>query len=134
MKGETLKKVKISVIEVTFSEERAKRYAPEGYGKCELHDVGQVFYSNGWQKPSGLCDNAWNCMRDYVLAISQGAGFIYGDGGFTNQEGMVIVACNDGIRPVIFKVESTDMESDTFNEDLTTVKSLHKDPSNTSTK
>lgn len=134
MKGETLKKVKISVIEVTFSKERARLYAPEGYGECELHDVGQVFYSNGWQKPTGLCDNAWNCMRDYVLAISQGAGYIYGDGGFTNREGMVIVACNDGIRPVIFKVESTDMVSDTFNEDLTIIKSMYKDYNNTSTK
>ncbi len=134
MKGEKLRKVKISVIEVTFNKERAEKYAPEGYGSCELHSVGQVFYSNGWQKPTGLCDNAWNCMRDYVLAISQGAGYIYGDGGFTNKEGMVIVSCNDGIRPVIFKVEKTDMIADTWNEDLETVRDQHKDPDNTSTR
>ncbi len=134
MKGETLKKVKISVIDVTYNRERAALYAPEGYGLCELHAVGQVFYSNGWQKPSGLCDNAWNCMRDYVLAISQGAGYIYGDGGFTNQEGMVIVSCNDGIRPVIFKVEKTDLVADTWNEDLDTIRDGHMDPNDTSTK
>jgi uncharacterized repeat protein (TIGR04076 family) len=134
MKGERLKKVKITVIDVTYNKERAAKYAPKGYGKCELHSVGQVFYSNGWQKPTGLCDNAWNCMRDYVLAISQGAGYIYGDGGFTNKEGMVIVSCNDGIRPVIFKVERTDMVSDTFNEDLSVCRNFHKDPNNTSTK
>lgn len=51
-------------------------------------------------------------MRDYVLAISQGAGYIYGAGGFTNREGMVIVSCNDGIRPVIFKVKITEKLSD----------------------
>lgn len=134
MKGETLKKVKISVIKLTFDEELAKQYGAEGIEECELHDVGQVYYSNGWQKPSGLCDNAWSCMKDYVLAISQGAGFIYGDGNFTNKEGMAIVACNDGIRPAIFKVEATDMPSEIFNEDISTIKSLHKDPNNTSTK
>lgn len=134
MKGEKLKKVKISVINVTYNEELAVLYAPKGYGLCELHAVGQVFYSNGWQKPSGLCDNAWNCMRDYVLAIAQGAGYIYGDGGFTNQEGMVIVSCNDGIRPVIFKVERTDLVADTWNEDLDTIRSQHMDENNTSTK
>jgi len=32
MKGEKLRKVKISVIEVTFNKERAEKYAPEGYG------------------------------------------------------------------------------------------------------
>ena len=73
-------------------------------------------------------------MRDYVLAISQGAGYIYGDGGFTNREGMVIVSCNDGIRPVIFKVEKTAMDADTWNEDLQTIKKQHMDPENTSTK
>lgn len=73
-------------------------------------------------------------MRDYVLAILQGAGYIYGDGGFTIKEGMVIVSCNDGIRPVIFKVEKTDMIADTWNEDLETIRDQHKDPDNTSTK
>ncbi len=134
MKGETMHKVKITVLEVTFSKERAAKYATKGYGPCELHEAGQVFYSNGWQKPSGLCDNAWNCMRDYVLAIAQGAGFIYGDGAWMNREGMVVVSCNDGLRPVIFKVERTDLPSDTFNEDLATCKSLHHDPENTSTR
>ena len=73
-------------------------------------------------------------MRDYVLAISQGAGYIYGDGGFTNQEGMVIVSCNDGIRPVIFKVEKTDLVADTWNEDLDTIRDGHMDLNDTSTK
>lgn len=134
MKNEKLKKVKITVLSVNFNEKLAEEYAADGYGLCELHSPGQVFYSNGWQKPSGLCDNAWGCMKDFVLAISQGAGFIYGDGGWCNQEGLVITSCNDGIRPVIFKVESTTMESDTFNEDLKTIRKQHLDPNNTSTK
>lgn len=47
---------------------------------------------------------------------------------------MVIVSCNDGIRPVIFKVESTDMKAPTWNENLETVRDEHHDPNNTSTK
>lgn len=134
MAKETLKKVRIEVIKMLFDEELAKEYATEGYGPCELHEVGQVFYSNGWEKPSGLCDNAWTCMKDYVLAISQGAGFIYGDGGWCNKPGMCIPSCNDGIRNVIYKIEATDMVSDTFNEDLDTCKQMHMDPNDTSTK
>lgn len=56
MKGEKLRRIKISVIEVTFDKEWTRKYAPEGYGLGELYSVGQVLYSNGWQKPTGLCD------------------------------------------------------------------------------
>ena len=39
---------------------------------CTYNKVGQVFYSDGWQKPDGLCSNAWLCMREYVFALSHG--------------------------------------------------------------
>ncbi|MEE8732419.1 MAG: hypothetical protein SOI46_02270 [Eggerthellaceae bacterium] len=47
MKGEKLRRIKISVIEVTFDKEWTRKYAPEGYGLGELYSVGQVLYSNG---------------------------------------------------------------------------------------
>lgn len=134
MPKDYMTKVKITVIDVTFDEERAALYGPPEYGPCKLHSEGQVFYSNGWEKPTGLCDNAWACMRDFVLAIAHGAGYIYGKGGFTNKPGMVITACNDGIRPVIFKVEATDMKAPTWNEDLSVMREMHHDPNDTSTK
>lgn len=35
--------------------------------------------------------------------------FYYGD--WIKKPGVAIVSCNDGLRPVIFKLESTDIES-----------------------
>lgn len=73
-------------------------------------------------------------MRGYVLAISQGAGFIYGDGVLTNREGTVVVSLNDGIRPAIFKVEGIDVIAGTWNEGPKAIRDQHKDPESTSTK
>lgn len=129
-----IKKVKITVLRTNFYEDLVKEYGAENFGLCELHQPGQVFYSNGWQKPSGLCDNAWKCMSDYVLSISQGGGVIYGEGNWCNQPDMCIVGCNDGLRTVIFKCERFDETPDVFNENLETCKEEHMDPENTSTK
>lgn len=128
-----MKKVKIFVIRTNLYEDLAKEYGTPGLGVCGMHQVGQVFYSNGWQKPSGLCDNAWACMKDYVLSIAEGAGYIYGKGGWTNAENLAIAGCNDGLRTVIFKLEATDMDADLMNEDPDTI-NQHMDPNNTSTK
>lgn len=65
-----IKKVKITVFRTNYYEDLMAEYGAEGLGVCELHAPGQVFYSNGWQKPTGLCDNAWKCMQDYVLACA----------------------------------------------------------------
>ena len=49
-------------------------------------------------------------MYQYVFAISHGAEkFYYED--WIEKEGVAICSCNDGIRPVIFKIEKTDIES-----------------------
>lgn len=49
-------------------------------------------------------------MYQYVFALSHGSEqFYYGD--WIDKEGIAICSCNDGIRPVIFKIERTDEES-----------------------
>lgn len=53
-----MKKVKITVMECTFNKELADKYAGEGLTACTYNTKGQFFYTNGWQKPEGLCDNA----------------------------------------------------------------------------
>ena len=109
---EKLKKVKITVLKVTFNEDLAREYAVEGYPPCLIHKEGQVMYSNGWQKPKEMCDYAWSVMRDFVLAIAQGAGYILGKGNWLKEKDMAIVSCNNGIKPVIFKLERTDIDAD----------------------
>ena len=72
---------------------------------------GQVFYAD-YAKPEGFCDEAWKAVYQYAFALAHGAGeglFYYGD--WIRKPGVAICSCNDGLRPVIFKLEATDEES-----------------------
>lgn len=98
-----MRKVKITVVETTFNKNLAQKYAAEGLTACTYNTVGQTFISNGWQKPRGLCDNAWKAMQEYVMTLAHGGKNFFD--GWLKDENMAIIACNDGTRPVIFKVE-----------------------------
>ena len=69
--------------------------------------------SDDFDKPEGFCDEAWKAIYQYAFALSHGAGkevFYYGD--WIRKPGVAICSCNDGLRPVIFKLEATDEESE----------------------
>ncbi len=106
-----MNKVKITVLKTTFDKELADKYGIIGIGSCPMHKSGQVFYAD-WAKPEGLCDEAWKAIYQYVFALAHGAGnelFYYKD--WIRQKGTAIVCCNDGLRPVIFKLEATEETS-----------------------
>ena len=104
-----MKKCRITVLKRNFDEELAKEYGAKGIGKCPLHTEGQTFFGD-WTKPQGFCDEAWKAIYQYVFALSHGDGlFYYQD--WVVQPGVAICSCNDGLRPVIFKIERTDEES-----------------------
>lgn len=104
-----MKKCKIIVLKTTFDKELADQYGCKGLGKCPFHEPGQVFYGD-YAKPEGLCDEAWKAFYQYVFAISNGSGVLY-HGDWIDKPGVAICSCNDGLRPVIFKIERTDEES-----------------------
>ena len=95
----------------TLDEELAKEYGVEGLTACPMHRAGEVFYAD-YAKPEGLCDEAWKAIYQYVFALSHGAkdGLVY-YGDWIRNPGVAICSCNDGLRPVIFKIEATDEES-----------------------
>ena len=106
-----MKKVKITVLKTTLDKDLAAEYGAEGLGPCPMMKAGQVFYAN-YAKPEGFCDEAWKAIYQYVFALAHGAGggvFYYGD--WIRKPGVAICSCNDGLRPVIFKLEATDEES-----------------------
>lgn len=104
-----MKKCQIEVLKTTFHEDLAKDYGCPNLGKCPMHKVGDKFLAD-YAKPEDLCDEAWKAMYQYVFAISHGSSiFYYGD--WINKPGLAICSCNDGIRPVIFKITATDQES-----------------------
>ena len=106
-----MKKVKITVLKTTFDQELADEYGVEGLSACPMMKEGQVFYGD-YAKPEGFCDEAWKAIYQYVFALSHGSGrelFYYG--AWIRKPGVAVCSCNDGLRPVIFKLEATDQES-----------------------
>ncbi len=104
-----MKRCRITVLKRHFDEELAKEYGSKGIGKCPMLKEGQIFYAD-YAKPDGFCDEAWKAIYQYVFALAHGSGqFYYGD--WIEKPGVAICSCNDGLRPVIFKVERTDEEA-----------------------
>lgn len=106
-----MKKVKITVLKTTLNQDLAEEYGAEGLKACPMLTEGQVFRAD-YAKPEGFCDEAWKAIYQYVFALAHGADsglFYYGD--WIRKPGAAICCCNDGLRPVIFKLEATDEES-----------------------
>lgn len=53
-----------------------------------------------------FCGEAWDAISRYVYAALQGGPIMHK---WTNDERMMIACCNDGTRPVIFKIERIDI-------------------------
>ena len=107
-----MKKCKITVMRITRYEDLMAQYENPISHACDM-EVGQVFIANGWAKPEGFCDEAWKAVYQYAFALSHGAGeglFYFGD--WIRTPGVAICSCNDGLRPVIFKLEATDEASE----------------------
>ena len=75
---------------------------------CDMQ-LGQSFIADGWRKPDGLCDSAWESMSPFVMALSHGGENFY-DGWMKNPKSAMI-SCNDGFRPVSFLIEALDEEA-----------------------
>ena len=106
-----MKKCKLTILKTTLQEDLAKEYGIPDLGPCPLMKEGQVFYAD-YAKPEGFCDEAWKAIYQYVFALAHGAGrelFYFGD--WIREKGVAICSCNDGLRPVIFKLEATGEEA-----------------------
>ena len=104
-----MKKCRITVMKKARYDDLIKMYENPIEHPCDLK-TGQTFISNGWQKPDGLCDSAWESMSAFVMALSYGAENLY-DGWMKNKKSAMI-SCNDGFRPVSFYIEALDEEAD----------------------
>lgn len=105
-----MKKVKITILKTTLQEDLAKEYGVENLTTCPLMNEGEVFYAD-YAKPDGFCDEAWKAIYQYVFALAHGIkeSWYYED--WIKTSGIAIVSCNDGLRPVIMKLEATNIDS-----------------------
>lgn len=101
-------KVKITVIRKACYTDLIEKYENPLENPCDMEE-GQVFIANGWKKPAGFCDSAWQCISTFVMALSHGGENFY-DGWMKNSKSAMI-SCNDGFRPVSFLLEALEKEA-----------------------
>lgn len=104
-----MKKCRITVMRMARYEDLIARYENPIDHACDLRE-GQVFVSNGWERPEGLCLSAWESMSPFVMALAHGGRDFY-DGWMKNPESAMI-SCNDGFRPVSFLIEALEEDAE----------------------
>ena len=60
-----MKKCRITVVRRTEYPDLMARYENPLEQACGL-EIGQVFIANGWEKPDGFCQSAWEIGRAHV--------------------------------------------------------------------
>ena len=103
-----MRKVRITVMRKACHEDLMADYENPIENACSM-EVGQVFIADGWQKPDGLCQSAWDTMSPFVLGLSHGAEDFYE--GWMKNPRSAMISCNDGFRPVSFLLETVDEEA-----------------------
>ena len=100
-----MRRIKITVARKACYADLIERYENPLENPCEMAE-GQVFIADGWKKPAGLCESAWESMSPFVMALAYGAENLY-DGWMKNPKS-ALISCNDGFRPVSFLIEVLD--------------------------
>lgn len=104
-----MKKVRITVMRVARYDDLINKYENPISHACDMVE-GTVFIANGWEKPSGMCDSAWESMSSFVMALAHGGENFYD--GWMKDPRSAMIACNDGFRPVSFYLETMDEEAE----------------------
>ena len=106
------RKCKITVLRKECYPDLQREYLanPES-GPCSMFEVGQEFILDrqSYQSMNGgnFCMEAWGAIHHYVYSALQGGSIMEG---WMADEKAMIACCNDGTRPVIFKIERIDDE------------------------
>ena len=98
-----MKKVRITVMKRAVHQDLIELYENPIEHACDM-TIGDVFVAEGWKKPEGFCNSAWDSLSPFVMALSYGAEDFY-DGWMKNKRS-AMVSCNDGFRPVSFLLET----------------------------
>ncbi len=97
-----MNRIRITVMKTAQYDDLIEKYENPIEHACDMK-LGQVFTAEGWQKPEGFCDSAWDSISPFVMTLAYGGEDIY-DGWMKNKRSAMI-SCNDGFRPVSFLIE-----------------------------
>ena len=97
-------KVKITVVRrlnrLEIHKDGGEGCTCQGPPVCPLFEDGQVFIADMTSMPARFCAGAWADLYRFICGLQNGANYQW-----VNEPGKVLVACNDGFRPVIFRLE-----------------------------
>ena len=109
----------VKVIDKKCYEELQDQYlADPKSGPCPCFQVGDEFLfrredgnDDFWHfgrnlDPKFPCAEAWDCISRYIYTALAGGAIMKG---WTADERIMIACCNDGTRPVVFKIERRDI-------------------------
>ena len=102
-----MKKIKITVMRIACYQDLMEQYENPIEHACDMQ-VGQVFIADGWGKPEGFCDSAWETISPFVMTLAHGGQDIYE--GWMKNPRSAMLSCNDGFRPVSFYLEVMEEE------------------------
>ncbi|WP_170075738.1 TIGR04076 family protein [Paraclostridium dentum] len=88
-----LKKLKVNDIFVEYAKENMPLVCAKG-------EVGDEFISKNCEMPERFCKGAWSGLKRKVEFLASGNNSPY-----VKQDGVAIHSCNDGLHPVIYKLE-----------------------------
>ncbi|MCQ2436587.1 MAG: TIGR04076 family protein [Clostridia bacterium] len=97
-----MKKIRITVMKTARYDDLIEKYENPISHACDMK-IGQVFIADGWQRPDGFCESAWESISPFVMTLAHGGEDLY-DGWMKNKRSAMI-SCNDGFRPVSFLLE-----------------------------
>lgn len=105
-----MKKVRITVKRTARYDDLMQQYENPIEHACDMWE-GRMFTCNGWAKPEGMCDSAWETLSPFVMALAHGGQNFYD--GWMKDPKSAMISCNDGFRPVSFYVEALEEEAET---------------------
>lgn len=106
---------KITVLETkVFPDLQEKYLANPKSGPCPCFKTGDTYTLKRTSERDDFyhlmdgqfCGEAWDAISRYVYTALQGGSIMHK---WTNDERMMIACCNDGTRPVVFKIERIDI-------------------------
>lgn len=103
-----MKRIRIRVMKMARYEDLMAEYENPMEHACDMR-LGQEFIAEGWQRPEGFCESAWESLSPFVMTLAHGGENFY-DGWMKNKKSAMI-SCNDGFRPVSFYVEALEEDA-----------------------
>ena len=97
-----MKKVKITAVRRANYTDLSEIYENPIEHACEIKE-GDVFISEGGERPPELCESAWGVMEPFVKELADGGGNFFD--GWMKDPHSAMISCNDGFRPVSFYIE-----------------------------